>query len=43
MYGKAVANGKEYEKKDIVAAIEESSIIPVGCFIPKEFSEVYKD
>ena len=40
---KAVANGKEYEKKDIVAAIEESSIIPVGCFIPKEFSEVYKD
>lgn len=40
---KAADNGKEYENKDIVAAIEESSIIPVGCFIPKEFSEVYKD
>lgn len=36
-------NGGIFEKKDIAAAIEESSIIPVGCFIPKEFSEVYND
>ena len=35
--------GGIFEKKDITAAIEESSIIPIGCFIPKEFSEVYKD
>lgn len=35
--------GGIFEMKDITAAIEESSIIPIGCFIPKEFSEVYKD
>lgn len=40
---KVVDKGGIFEKKDITAAIEESSIIPVGCFIPKEFSEVYSD
>lgn len=35
--------GGVYEKKMITANIEESAIMPIGCFIPKEFSEVYKD
>lgn len=39
----AMERGGIFEKKDITAAIEESSIIPIGCFIPKEFSEVYRD
>lgn len=40
---KAISEGKNFEKKGITAAIEESSIVTIGCFIPKEFSEVYKD
>lgn len=41
-YLQAVEKGNAFDKKEITAAIEESSIIPIGCFIPKEFSEVYQ-
>ena len=40
---KAVSRGVLFDSREITAAIEESSIIPVGCFIPMEFSEVYKE
>lgn len=40
---KVLRNGGLFESRDITAAIEESSIIPVGCFIPKDFSEIYKE
>lgn len=40
---KAIEKGELFEKKEITAAIEESNIMSVGCFIPKEFSEVYKE
>ena len=40
---KAIERGELFDKKEITAAIEESNIISVGCFIPKEFSEVYKE
>lgn len=39
----AERRGSVFDKKEITAAIEESTIIPIGCFIPKEFSEVYND
>lgn len=41
-YQRAVEKGNVYIKRDIQSSIEESSIIPIGCFIPLEFSEVYK-
>lgn len=40
---KAVEKGYIFDYKEITAAIEESNIIPIGCFIPKDFSEVYSD
>ena len=40
-YREAIEKGNEYKKKKIHASIEESNVIPIGCFIPKEFSEVY--
>lgn len=40
---KAVEKGYIFDYKEITAAIEKSSIIPIGCFIPKDFSEVYSD
>ena len=40
---KALEKGTEYEEKEMIAAIEESAIISIGCYIPKEFSEVYKE
>lgn len=40
---KAIERGELFEKKEIKAAIEVSNIMSVGCFIPKEFSEVYKE
>lgn len=39
----AEKKGVAFDEKMITAAIEESAIVPIGCFIPKEFSEVYKD
>ena len=33
---------EEHEKREVVASIEESAIVPIGIFVPKEFSEVYK-
>lgn len=38
---KATEKGNVYEIRDIQSSIEESSIIPIRCFIPREFSEVY--
>lgn len=40
-YEKAMQKGNVYEKRDIHATIEVAKPIPVGRFIPKEFSEVY--
>lgn len=40
---RAKERGSTFNEEMITAAIEESAIIPIGCFIPKEFSEVYKD
>lgn len=39
----AKEKGHEYEKKDIHTSIESAKPIPVGIFIPKEFSMVYVD
>lgn len=41
-YQKAIEKGNTYVIRDIQSSIEESSIIPIGCFIPREFSEVYQ-
>ncbi len=41
-YRKAMERGSVYEKREIHSSIEESKIIPVGCFIPREFSEAYQ-
>ena len=40
---RATEKGNVFDEELITAAIEESAIIPIGVFIPKEFSEVYKD
>lgn len=40
---RATEKGNVFDEVLITAAIEESAIIPIGVFIPKEFSEVYKD
>ena len=39
----AKERGHEYEKKDIHTSIESAKPIPVGRFIPKEFSMAYLD
>lgn len=39
----AKGNGHVYEKKDIHTSIESAKPIPVGRFIPKEFSMAYVD
>ena len=39
----AKEKGHEYDKKDIHAAIESAKPIPVGRFIPKEFSMAYME
>lgn len=41
-YHKAIEKGNLYAVRDIQSSIEESSIIPIGCFISREFSEVYQ-
>lgn len=40
---KAIERGHKYEKYEIHAMVESAKPIPVGCFIPKEFSEAYID
>lgn len=40
---RATEKGNVFDEELITAAIEESAIIPIGVFIPKEFSEVYKE
>lgn len=40
-YEEAMQKGNEYEKRDIHATIEVAKPIPVGRFIPKEFSMAY--
>ena len=37
----AIAKGNEYKKLEITTSIESAKPLPVGCFIPKEFSEAY--
>ena len=39
----AVKNGHEFNKREIHTAIESAKPIPVGCFIPKEFSIAYME
>ena len=38
----AVDRGNTFKRKDINAVIEESGVIPVYAFIPREFSEAYQ-
>jgi len=38
----AVDKGNTFKRKDINAVIEESGVIPVYAFVPKEFSEAYQ-
>lgn len=40
---KSTEKGIVFDEDLITAAIEESAIIPIGVFIPKEFSEAYKE
>ncbi|MDR2003314.1 MAG: RNA polymerase subunit sigma [Prevotella sp.] len=35
--------GNEYKRVEFHTMIETAKTIPVGCFIPKEFSEAYRD
>lgn len=37
----ASTNGNAYKVEDIHAGVETSKIVPIGRFIPREFSEVY--
>lgn len=39
----ALERGDEFERKEFHTMIEAAKTISVGCFIPKEFSEAYKD
>jgi hypothetical protein len=40
---KATEKGNVFDDELITAAIEEAAIIPIGIFVPKEFSEAYKE
>ena len=40
---RAEEKGNVYDEEMITAAIEEAAIIPIGIFIPKEFSEAYEE
>lgn len=40
---RAKEKGNVFDEELITAAIEEAEIIPIGVFIPKEFSEAYKE
>lgn len=40
---KAIERGDEWERKILTTMIETAKTISIGCFIPKEFSEAYKD
>jgi hypothetical protein len=40
---KSTEKGIVFDEDLITAAIEEAAIIPIGVFIPKEFSEAYKE
>lgn len=39
----AISRGHDYNKREIHTAIESAKSIPVGCFIPREFSMAYLD
>jgi len=39
----AISRGHDYNKREIHTAIESAKSIPVGCFIPREFSTEYLD
>lgn len=39
----ALERGDEFERKEFHTMIEAAKTISVGCFIPKEFSEAYKE
>ena len=39
----AISRGHDYNKREIHTAIESAKSIPVGCFIPREFSTAYLD
>lgn len=40
---RATEKGNVFDEELITAAIEEAAIIPIGVFVPKEFSEAYKE
>lgn len=39
----AMQRGDEWERKEFTTMIETAKTISIGCFIPREFSEAYKD
>jgi len=39
----ALERGDEFERKEFHTMIEAAKTISIGCFIPKEFSEAYKE
>ena len=39
----AIERGDEFERKEFHTMIESAKTISIGCFIPKEFSEAYRD
>lgn len=39
----AIERGAEFERKEFHTMIEAAKTISIGCFIPKEFSEAYKE
>lgn len=42
-YKKYLERGEPYEKREIISYIEESKTLPIGTFVPMEFSRVYQD
>lgn len=39
----AIQRGDDWERKELTTMIESAKTISIGCFIPREFSEAYKE
>ena len=39
----AIQRGDDWERKELTTMIETAKTISIGCFIPREFSEAYKE
>lgn len=42
-YKSYLEKGAHYERKEIISYIEESKTLPIGTFVPMEFSRAYQD